>query len=120
MEIIIILILFTFSGIFEAIMDKIQFHYNKSIFPKNSLFWNPELSWKNKYKDDLKTPKFFGSTTFFVIFTDAWHLLKYIMILAIAISVLLAFLFNVTLIMGCIIVFLCLVAFVIGFDIAYI
>jgi hypothetical protein len=76
MEIIIILILFTFSGIFEAIMDKIQFHYNKSIFPKNSLFWNPELSWKNKYKDDLKTPKFFGSTTFFVIFTDAWHLLK--------------------------------------------
>jgi len=42
------------------------------------------------------------------------------MILAIAASVLLAFLFNVTLIMGCIIVFLCLVAFAIGFDIAYI
>jgi hypothetical protein len=76
MEIVIIMILLTISGIFEAIIDKIQFHYEKSIFPIDSIFWNPQESWKNKYKDDLKTPKYFGSTTFFVMFTDAWHLFK--------------------------------------------
>ena len=36
------------------------------------------MSWKNKYKEDEKTPKFFGSTTFFVFLTDAWHLFKFV------------------------------------------
>ena len=45
------------SAISESIMDKIQFHYDKSIFSTekyNQLFWNPIESWKNKWKDDLK------------------------------------------------------------------
>ena len=44
-------LLFILSGMFEAVMDKLQFHYEQSIFKnfKNQLFWNPDVSWKNKY-----------------------------------------------------------------------
>lgn len=71
------------SGISEAVMDKIQFHWHKTIFSINPnrykpLFWNPELSWANKYKDtQTLEPKFKGSTTIFVFTTDAWHLFKF-------------------------------------------
>jgi len=71
------------SGISEAVMDKLQFHWSKTIFAINPnrykpLFWNPELSWENKYKDtETLEPKFIGSTTIFVFITDAWHLFKF-------------------------------------------
>jgi len=69
------------SGMSEAIMDKLQFHFEKSIYSNptkyNQLFWNPIESWKNKWKDDLKTEKFLGSSTLFVFTTDAWHLFKF-------------------------------------------
>ena len=69
-----------FGGICEGIMDKIQFHYSTSIFStfKNTTYWNPEESWKNKYKNGnpLEGEKFFLSTTFFVSLTDAWHFFK--------------------------------------------
>ena len=83
MEIIILIIcglLISFSAISEAIMDKINFHYDKSIFIEktNQLFWNPIESWKNKWKEDLRTEKFIGSSTIFVFTTDAWHLFKFI------------------------------------------
>jgi len=76
---IISLILVAFSSISEAVMDKINFHFDKSIFSdkKNKLFWNPNESWKNKWKEDLKTEKFLGSSTIFVFTTDAWHLFKF-------------------------------------------
>ena len=64
----------------EAIMDKIQFHYDRSIFSNLKLkqtFWNPNESWKNKWKSDLKTERFPGSSTIFVFTTDAWHLFKF-------------------------------------------
>lgn len=70
----------TFAAVSESIMDKIQFHYDKSIFKNskyNQLFWNPIESWKNKWKEDLKTEKFIGSSTLFVFTTDAWHLFKF-------------------------------------------
>ena len=73
-------ILIMIAAVSEAIMDKIQFHYDKSIFADkkvNQLFWNPIESWKNKWKDDLKTEKFLGSSTIFVFTTDAWHLFKF-------------------------------------------
>ncbi len=72
------------SGISESIMDKLQFHWSKTIFAinpnrYNAKFWNPELSWVNKYKDtETLKPKFLGSTTIFVFTTDAWHLFKFI------------------------------------------
>jgi len=64
-------------------MDKLNFHYGCSIFGRNKktfpeLFWNSEVSWKNKYKcGDIGTPKFLGSTTIFVFCTDGWHLFKF-------------------------------------------
>lgn len=77
---IIAVILIVLASIFESTMDKINFHFEKSIFSdkKNQLFWNPSLSWKNKWKEDLKTEKFWGSSTIFVFTTDAWHLFKFL------------------------------------------
>lgn len=71
---------FVLSGFFESIMDKLQFHFDKSIFKrfKNSLFWDPSISWKNKYKNGnpKEGEKFFLSKTLFVGLTDAWHFFK--------------------------------------------
>lgn len=73
-------ILIAIAAVSEAVMDKLQFHFDKSTFKenKNQLFWNPQESWKNKWKEDLKTEKFPGSSTIFVFTTDAWHLFKFI------------------------------------------
>lgn len=77
-------ILIILASISEAIMDKLQFHYHKSIFKfnpvkYNQLFWDASISWKNKYKENSMTePKFYGSTTMFVFLTDAWHLFKFL------------------------------------------
>lgn len=79
--------LFLLAGMFEAVMDKLQFHYYLSIFKnfKNQLFWNPNISWRNKYKDGnpAEGEKFFLSKTLFVGFTDAWHLFKLLRTLSI-------------------------------------
>jgi hypothetical protein len=73
-------LLFILSGMFEAVMDKLQFHYDLSIFKnfKNQLFWDPKISWKNKYEDGnpMKGERFFLSKSLFVGVTDAWHLFK--------------------------------------------
>ena len=72
------------ASISEAIMDKLQFHYHKSIFKQNPVkynqsFWDASISWQNKYKEDSMTePRFYGSTTLFVFMTDAWHLFKFL------------------------------------------
>lgn len=74
------LLFFFISGICEAIMDKLQFHFDTSIFKqfKDQYFWDPRISWKNKYKDNdpTKGDKFFLSRSLFVGLTDAWHLFK--------------------------------------------
>jgi len=71
------------AGISNAVMDKLQFHWYKSIFANgtkyNKQFWDPEVSWKNKYKPGLesyKYEKFKYSTTLLVFLTDAWHLFQ--------------------------------------------
>ena len=80
--ILIGLFLIILSGIAEAIMDKLQFHYDTSIFTKfkNQRFWYPGFSWMNKWKggDPKNGERFLGSSTIFVGFTDAWHLFKLI------------------------------------------
>ena len=77
---IIGILLVVLASYAEAVMDKINFHFDRSVFKekKNHLFWNPQESWKNKWKEDLKTEKFLGSSTIFVFTTDAWHLYKFI------------------------------------------
>lgn len=76
------LFLIILSGVAEAIMDTLQFHYDNSIFKrfKNQRFWYPGFSWMNKWKDgDPKNgERFLGSSTIFVALTDAWHLFKFI------------------------------------------
>ena len=80
--IIISSILIAIAAMSEAIMDNLQFHYFKSIFKDREAqqFWNPLISWSNKYKNGDKNQgeKFIGSTTLFVGLTDAWHLFKLI------------------------------------------
>jgi hypothetical protein len=77
-------VLCLWAGYFKSVMDTLQFHFEKSDFAdkKNQNFWNPLLGSKNKYKADGVTPKFFGSTTFLVWITDAWHLFQMFMHLA--------------------------------------
>lgn len=93
---IISIIFIAVAGMSEAIMDKVQFHWHKSIFPYNprrypESFWNPYHSWKNKYSDNTySTPKFPGSTSIFVFATDAWHLFKFIRNLSTSISIMTA------------------------------
>ena len=66
------------AAIFVAVMDKISFHYNDSIFSKlNELFWNPKESWRNKWKKGTTDKERFPlSSTVLVGLTDAWHLFK--------------------------------------------
>ena len=75
------LLFFAAASVSEAIMDKIQFHYDISIFSQykyKQTFWNPNLSWVNKWKDSsAKEEKFLGSSSIFVFTTDAWHLFKF-------------------------------------------
>lgn len=72
------------ASISEAIMDTIQFHYERSIFKLdpikyNPLFWDASISWQNKYKENSMTEeKFYGSKTIFVFLTDAWHFFKFL------------------------------------------
>ncbi len=84
---IVSLIFILIAGILNAIMDVLSFRFYKSIFNdiKNEklISWiNPAVSWKNKYKDKdpKKGPAFFGSMTFLVSVTDAWHCAKSLMI----------------------------------------
>ena len=86
------LILITIAGILNAIMDVLAVRYDVSVFSKLTqfkLFLDPRISWANKYKNGsvFSGPKFFGSTTFFVSFTDAWHLAKSLMIWLIAAAI---------------------------------
>lgn len=60
------------SGAFEGVMDHLQFHYDKP-----NQFWNPDISWTNKYKnhDPAQGKTFAGK--YFVAATDGWHLMKF-------------------------------------------
>lgn len=93
--------LFCISGVCKAIMDTLQFHFDESIFRDlNSKFWNPEISWKNKYypiesveqaNNSLKLKyirkKWFNLIPIPVFLTDAWHLFQSIFLNSISISI---------------------------------
>lgn len=80
------LLFFFLAGAFMGTMDTLSFHYSISIFSTFSerwqKFWNPDLSWKNKYKegDPEQGPKFKWSTTALVGLTDGWHLMQTLML----------------------------------------
>ena len=68
------------SGMCDGGAESLKFHYEKvdSKLNLNDKFWNPEISWKNKYKDGNPDngAAFKGSTTCFVGVTDGYHLLR--------------------------------------------
>ncbi|HXB40323.1 MAG TPA: hypothetical protein VNZ49_07250 [Bacteroidia bacterium] len=70
------------SGMLDGTIESINYHYDngfKNRFSKiNNQFWDPSLSWKNKYKNGNCElgPKFTGSTTIFACTTDAYHMLR--------------------------------------------
>jgi hypothetical protein len=76
---LIIALLLAFSCSCRAVKDKLSHHYSTSVFSSkefNPLFWNPNESWKNKWKNGSKAEgeKFLFSSTALVWTTDAWHL----------------------------------------------
>ena len=75
-SIFIVVTIFIF-GISKAICDVSECCFNNSKLAKlNPLFWDKHKSWKNKWKGGVAAngEKFFGSSTFLVWITDAWHL----------------------------------------------
>lgn len=69
------------AGFAEGTMDAISFHYAsfQKVHPNaDAQFWNPSISWENKWKngDPQQGEKYLGSSTVFVPFQDAWHGLK--------------------------------------------
>lgn len=65
-------ILVLVAGGAEGCMDGLQFHYDG-----NHSFWQPDISWKNKYKgkDPANGKTFAGK--YLVFTTDGWHLMKF-------------------------------------------
>jgi hypothetical protein len=81
------------ASICNAIMDTISFHYEISIFNKsNPVYWNPQISWKNKYIDwdngNRERKRFLG-IKIAPTFLDAWHLFKSMMIIFLALAIVL-------------------------------
>lgn len=100
------IILYCLSGIADAVMDTLIHHYSISIFSKyNEQYWNPQISWLNKYVDGdpkkgfLKINILSIKITKPVAFTDGWHLFKSIkeVLIGIAITSGVYLSFNLTL-----------------------
>jgi hypothetical protein len=85
-------LLIILAGIFNSVMDVLKSNFCQSKFSDlNPFFWNPTLSWHNKWKngDAKQGEKFFGASTFLVWLTDAWHVFKMLMLVCIMLSVVL-------------------------------
>lgn len=86
------LFLLLISGISKSIQDTSASNfYNSKLKKLNPLFWCKSESAKNKWKNGDKSQgeRFWGSSTIFVGFTDAWHLFDFIRDITLIISLLL-------------------------------
>jgi len=97
-QIIISVLCAIIAGVARAVSNKIIFHYRTSVFRYKEWF-NPEKSWRNKWKLENGNPKvvngkkverYFGSSTIFVLFTDAFHLFEFIFRITFATSFIMA------------------------------
>ena len=70
------------SGMSDGFNQSLLFRYQtvKEEFNLNDQFWNPDISWRNKWKngDFTQGEKFLGSSTIFVGFTDGYHMTRMI------------------------------------------
>jgi len=89
MEISILILFSIIAGISKAICDVSSINGKADKLSKLDIFWwRKSISSNNKYKnrDKAQGEAFLGSTTIFVIFTDAWHLFDFIGDLSLAIA----------------------------------
>ncbi len=95
-QVVGILLLIFIAGMAKGVSDTLQFHYSQSVFStfkNHEQYWNPAISWKNKYKDydhNNTSEAFLFSRSLLVWLTDAWHLAQTIQTLAWALAVILA------------------------------
>ena len=85
LAIILSVFFYSCSGAMDAIMDTLKDHFSVSVFSKlNQQYWNPAVSWKNKYVNGDPTQ---GHVTFDFLgiklplpdaLSDAWHTAKLI------------------------------------------
>lgn len=71
------------AGMADGTNEEISHHYKdfKKVFPNaNDQYWDPKISWRNKYKngDVTQGPRYFGSTTFLVWTTDGYHMTRFV------------------------------------------
>ena len=71
--IVIPAILIALAGAAEAVMDFLQFYYDKP-----NQFWNPKISWENKYKGGEYKNGLTFRGRWLVFTTDGWHLMKWV------------------------------------------
>lgn len=83
------LIFIMLAAICNAIMDTITYHWYESIFCGfvNRHWWDPEVSWRNKYKQGQPYNGLKKWWIFDAQFTDAWHTFKSLMIVLIALAI---------------------------------
>lgn len=73
----IIIGLVVLSALSKAVMDSISHGFSSSVFSNlNPNFWDPKVSWRNKYRFNNYFLRLLFSTIF-VMFTDAWHLFQF-------------------------------------------
>lgn len=69
------------AGMFEGTAEALKFHYDRvdRKLSLNDSFWDPEISWRNKYKngDPAQGERFTGSSTTLVWTTDGYHAMRF-------------------------------------------
>lgn len=85
------LLFLVLAGYANKWMDTISFRWNDQDIPlwmlERNQFWNPAISWVNKWGDGERRERFPLSSTALVFLTDGWHLLKEIMLQLISLSI---------------------------------
>lgn len=88
---ILSILFFSLASICNAMMDTLQFHWSTFRWKDkvNDHFFNPSISWRNKYVDGDPDKGFIFKFPFGFIsnFLDAWHLLKSTSIFLIVFSI---------------------------------
>jgi len=87
-------ICFFVAGTMEGAAETLKWHpqeFQKRFPNANMDYWNPELSWPNKYKngDPAQGPAYFGSTTFLAWTTDGYHLARTVRTTSVMVGILL-------------------------------
>lgn len=89
---ILIIVLGIIAVVSNVIMDELDFHYDRifgKLIPEQwQSWWNPSLSWHNKYIEGSKILTMIFSTIL-VWTTDAWHFFKTVFLSCIIFIVLL-------------------------------